>query len=209
MEMIIMKRSSKNIRLQRESGFTLVEIMIASSLGLVLTLVLFEIILQSQRMADVMIMQSNLNSQAREVFELLMDGGVEPGTSTPISGYHGRDSVSDMTRVGFLLRLGSTVDKYIWTRETRPPFDVTCTSDSDPIETCGTNYPTVTTYTVDGYIDAFGSDDTTRTIDNRTSEVTFTIIDPQHVPRDNTASRFIKSEYSANYWTVFSTNTGS
>ncbi|MBF0459898.1 MAG: hypothetical protein HQL87_00730 [Magnetococcales bacterium] len=223
----MVKRSPKP-RDERTSGFTLVEIMIAGSLGTVLCLILFQILMQAQHMADVMIMQSTLNSQAREVFELLMDGGVnvQAGVPNPIPGYH--DSSSDPfpnllslplnadaapTRK-FQLRLGLAApagvacvadDAAICTRETLPTFGITCTDQNTPVKACVTNWPAQTTYTVDGYIDIFHSTSPSAGITN-TSEVAFTIIDPQQVPRPGVNPLFTQAEYSASYWTAFSLN---
>ncbi len=198
----------------RSSGFTLVEVMIAGSLGTVLALVLFQILMQAQHMADVMIMQSTLNSQAREVFELLMDGR----GNTQLTGYHGRNADPFVGEINlsrqndarnaltFRLGLGPAGGTAIRTRETIP-FNVTCSGVGTPVKTCAANNQILN---VDGYIDEFGSKDAFYSNppdpSYRTSEVTFTIIDPQQIPHSTGDSRFIQSEYSSSYWTVFSLN---
>jgi Tfp pilus assembly protein PilW len=83
-------------------------------------------------------------------------------------------------------------------------FQVSCSGvDTVPISRCEAN---TDIYTVDGFIDTFNSDANIRTVNSRTSEVAFTIIDPSKVPRTGSESLFTQPEYSESYWTVFSIN---
>ena len=208
----------------QQAGFTLMEMMVAGTLALILSLVLFKVIIQSQQMAEQMLMQSNLNSHAREVFELLGDGGVRTADDAngadyadQILGYHGRstDPEDDApTAVGrtdsagdasFRLRLGPEAGNILRTSASQPTFIITCADDDDRLKTCNSD---TDTYTVDGYVDEFYSDNaTTRSLlvgaQRRLPELTFTVIDPYRVPRSTTLRRFTQDEYSESFWTVF------
>ncbi|MBF8271227.1 MAG: hypothetical protein HW380_332 [Magnetococcales bacterium] len=195
--MIKFHRAEKQV-----SGFTLVELMIAGSLGTVLSLVLFEMLLQAQHMADAMIMQSTLNGQAREVFDLLMDGGVEPSTTNRIPGFHGRAALPTnlKTTTSFRLQLWNTGETIaLRTRETLPQFSITCSAQYTPVKTCGSNGAT---HTIDGFINEF----TSTSLLSKTYDIKFSLIDPQMVPRAETDQRFTQSEYSSSFWTVFALN---
>ncbi|MBF0145955.1 MAG: hypothetical protein HQL84_08580 [Magnetococcales bacterium] len=190
--------------------------MIAGSLGTVLSLVLFEILLQAQYMADSMIMQSTLNSQAREVFDLLMDGGVKAGGSSTVGtdrvpGVHGRNLIDDsvLSRVSgitttFRIRLGPESDPTIpkiMTSEILPTFTVSCSAPGTPIKTCGTDW-TGKTYTVDGFVDYFKFENFASGGLVKTYNVSLTLIDSYRVPRSTNSQRFSQMEYSTSFWTA-------
>lgn len=208
-----------------QAGFTILEMMVAGTLSLMLSLVLFEIVAQSQHMADIMIMQSNLNGQARELFEMLGDGGVKtagnPQTEADrVKGYHSRSSDEEPTTMDnseldrlndtadattFRLRLGLVAGgQYVKSREA-PSTTITCRAADSPLDTCdGTEDETV-----DGYVDTFNvNNTTTRSLHARLPEITFTLIDPPRVPKNTEDDRYIKREYSESYWTVFHMNVG-
>ncbi|MFN3075824.1 MAG: type II secretion system protein J [Alphaproteobacteria bacterium] len=62
----------------RQRGFTLVELMVATSIGLVLLGSVYGILVQTTNMAEVTRGQITLNQNAREMFHMLEDGGIDP-----------------------------------------------------------------------------------------------------------------------------------
>ncbi|MBF0382717.1 MAG: prepilin-type N-terminal cleavage/methylation domain-containing protein [Magnetococcales bacterium] len=197
-----------------QCGFTLVELMISGTLALLLGLALFKIVVLSQHMAQLMITQTTINSEARAVFDLLGEGGVIAGGSTSdsddrIPGYHGRNSDpfiapdQQLTRMNvddtvetFRLRLGPDANP-IYTREALSKT-IECEADDDRVVSCDA---IAESKTIDGYIDAFDSS-SDRQVSSRTVEVTFTIIDPYRVPNDDSQVNFIQNEYSSSFWTI-------
>ena len=67
--MIVSKRH------RRRGGFTLIELMVAMTVGMILMTALTTLFLDSLHMADVLLNQAQLNRQAREMFDLLALGG--------------------------------------------------------------------------------------------------------------------------------------
>ena len=191
------------------AGFTLVEIMVGGTLSMLLGLALFQIVAQSQQMADVMITQVTQNNRAREVFEWLADGGVRAGGVPTtdldrIAGYHGRNIDpwgGNLTRQNFRLQLSNGTN-LLTTRAAQPSFTLTCSGNDDRVYSCDAKDEQ---RTVDGYIDGFASDAVNRIV-GRTREITWTVVDPHRVPRDGVDPRFIQSEYTDFYWTIFNLN---
>ncbi|MBF0180577.1 MAG: hypothetical protein HQM03_11195 [Magnetococcales bacterium] len=182
--------------LSRRGGYTIMELMVALTLTLLLSAVLFKIILLSQHMADIMITQTTQNAEARLLFDMLKDGR-EGGALNGYPGNH-KDTASTAiwSRSNLRLCLGSTTA--VCSRAIQP-VTITCASANDRLASCTGSGTTVT---MDGYVDA-ASASTQRNVENRTSEVTFTIIDPYRVPVDGVEAQFIRNEYSTSYWTLF------
>ena len=59
----------------KEHGFTLLELLIASTLGLILMLTTTTILFQAVEFADKQRLRPVLNDKARAIFDLLGDGG--------------------------------------------------------------------------------------------------------------------------------------
>ena len=57
------------------AGFTLVELMVASIIGLLLLSVVYAIFIQTVSLSEVMLSQVTLNTNAREMFYMLQNGG--------------------------------------------------------------------------------------------------------------------------------------
>src|SRR3990167_943324 len=63
-------------RLYTQRGFTIIELLVATTVGLLLMSGVMTIMYQSAGMAEVMRGQIVMNQQAREMFRILTDGGV-------------------------------------------------------------------------------------------------------------------------------------
>jgi len=60
---------------RRQAGFTIIELMVAMTVGMILLLVASGLFFDALRVADSMLNQAQLNRQAREMFDLLALGG--------------------------------------------------------------------------------------------------------------------------------------
>lgn len=192
----------------RQTGFTIIELMIAGTLTLLLSLTLLKILLLSQHMADIMITQTTLNAEARAVFELLGEGGIkangDPGLSSDrIPGYHGRRTdpfSTTLTHSNFQLHLGT-----LSTQAATPAEIINCKGANDRVQSCTASSTTVT---LGGAVDTFQSISNVRTLtaNPSTTEVQFTIINPYRVPKDTQTPQFTQDEYSSTFWTIFNRN---
>lgn len=194
-----------------QSGFSLVELLVASTLFLILSLAIFQIVIHAEYMSASMITQVKQNSQARELFEILADGGVVAGGSPTdatqrIAGYHSykiNPWESELKLINRIINLEHpTQPSTIKTSSYPQTFTITCTEAEKPIKHC-LNYGSKEI--IDGYIDSIKTS-SERSLDSRTVEVVFTIIDPYKVPLDDREARYIQEEYSEPYWTIFTLN---
>ena len=211
-----------------EVGFTLIELLIASTLALVLTLTTTTILFQALEFADRQRLRPVLNDKAREIFDLLGDGGccypnVAPGVRPPrYSGMRDRgnfspNSASVLRHTGlgneFRLQLDGGSNGQIASTPVGPEtssFTINCRGIDDPIQGCNAN----TSKTVRGYLARdprlYTSDgDSDRSIDdngrgqeNRTIEVEFMLVQPYQANR----SRFRSDEIRESYRTIFTFN---
>lgn len=177
----------------------------AGTLFLMLSLAVLQIIVHSEKMTEMMISQITQNSQARETFKFLWEGSKDyPGYQNRDVNPYKIDGTGDVSRQDFRLRW--VVDTVKTTKTSA--FNVTCLASGSPVISCTTAGDVVS---VDGYIDQFGSQTTNRSVtdttpNNRTAEITFTVIDPQKVPHDGRKSQFTQDEYSETFWTIFTFN---
>ena len=211
-----------------ELGYTLIELLIASVLALVLMLTTTTILFQALEFADRQRLRPALNDKAREIFELLGDGGC--CDEFPNSDTHGRllgmrDRFSfdrEASSLGgvlndYRLQLDDPIDFNILTvigpRISRVTIE--CRGDDDPIQGCGV---LGNTRTVRGYLardprlyvntDSSGNtsdrsvDDDERGITNRTIETEFMLIQPYQANR----ARFRSDEVRESYRTIFTFN---
>ncbi|MEO5369652.1 MAG: prepilin-type N-terminal cleavage/methylation domain-containing protein [Magnetococcus sp. DMHC-1] len=199
---------------KHQAGFTLPELMMVGSLSLLLMLALFQIVSDAQHMSEIINGRITLNQTAREIFDMLMDGGVraegaDAVEADRIEGYHGRHddpfaiAAPQLTRPAFRLRFARAVpaaDADSLFSRSYPALAIGCTAAQSPLSSC----IGVANLNVDGYIDNFASNGI-RTV-NGNRELTFTVINPPHVPRANGAGRFTAQEYSDTFWTVFTLN---
>ncbi|MBF0195745.1 MAG: prepilin-type N-terminal cleavage/methylation domain-containing protein [Magnetococcales bacterium] len=190
----------------RESGFTIIELLVAGTLFLLLSLALLQIMLHGEKITETMISQTIKNSQARELFDLLAFG------VSDASGYHGSENTDPILVVtnpdvatsqfptNLRLKLGSS--DYETQSLGNTEFEINCTSVNDRLKSCDSIGKVVN---VGGYIDSFNQN-SVRQVNARTFEIDFTIIDPHMVPRDDKEALYTKSEYSESYWTIFTMN---
>ena len=215
----------------RELGFTLIELLIASVLALILMLTTTTILFQALEFADRQRLRPVLNEKARQIFDLLGDGGccstqIVSGVSRPprLSGMRDRGSfspasASDLrhTELGNEYRLQLDVgsdDRYSFTPigpETSG-ISINCRGEDDPIQGCSAN----ATIAVRGYLardprmfttgntnsQDRSVDDDERGQENRTIEVEFMLIQPHQANR----TRFRSDEIRESYRTIFTFN---
>lgn len=135
-------------RRRRQRGFTLIELMVATFTGLLLLSSVYAVMYQSAGMADAMRGQIIINQEAREMFQMLTDGGRD-SDQTPVSGLRGGYENEDITggspawKTNNRLRLsGDVISRRV------PDIDITCRAVDDPVDDCtGTE-----TRPLDGYL---------------------------------------------------------
>lgn len=94
-------------RLRQHAGFTLTELMIASAIALFLMAVAFQMLLQAAHLSSIAQTRSDLNAQAREVLELLLDGGVVD--VAPINTIDDADVIEGLHSASGITVVGSNV----------------------------------------------------------------------------------------------------
>ena len=136
---------------QLNRGFTLIELMIALTIGLLLMASMFGIVYQSISMSDAMLGQIQLSRQAREAFRMVYEGGVDlttPAADQRVPGTPGKyvDTVdADITYDPAVGRLVLNEGSSTLSSREISSFTVTCTAVDDPIDACtGTEDRTVT-----------------------------------------------------------------
>lgn len=213
----------------KEHGFTLLELLIASTLGLILTLTTTTILFQAVEFADKQRLRPVLNDKARAIFDLLGDGGCCTSKDIDRSGrrdrFFGMRARSDFSpgSAGDLRgdknRLQLDRPKIFigngqgFARSFTPigpelsDVTINCRGQDDPIQGCSAN----ASKSVRGFMARdprlFTSDgNTDRSIDddqrglkNRTIEVEYMLIQPHQANR----SRFRSDEIRESYRTIF------
>lgn len=93
----------------QQAGFTIIEYMVASTVGLILMLVIGGVLIDNLRTADEISSRIALNRHAREIFDLLAFGARQTGANaTPIAfdsvfGLRGRTSASPGSASGWYI----------------------------------------------------------------------------------------------------------
>jgi prepilin-type N-terminal cleavage/methylation domain-containing protein len=137
------------MRKNRQRGFTLIELMLASTLGLILLIAALGILFDSANIGDVLRARVSLNAAARESFDLLLDGG-KSGTNE-IFGLRGLAAppsasalwVADGNRVKLTTGTAIPLEGPRTNAST-----ITCSAAADPIPACAG--PVL--LTVEGYL---------------------------------------------------------
>ncbi len=191
-----------------QAGFTLIELMLASTLGLILLIAALGILYDSVNIADVLRSKVSLNTAARESFDLLLDGGIS-GTQE-IFGLRGLDAtavpLTSELQVpdGFRVRLLTNGAAVALEGPRTTPRNITCIAAGDPIPACGG----AGALAVEGYLGGEPVlNDVPRSItddgdDPRTRELELTLFNPYLLGRaDVTAQQAIEV-----YRTIFTLN---
>ena len=211
----------------KQTGFTLIELLVASVLALVLMLTMTVIIFQTIEFTEKQKLRLVLNEKAREIFDLLGNGGCCDNVNTPprnLSGMRERKDFSEANipslRDDNRLRLDNPIvgtDFNIIGPETSP-ITIICRAKDDPIQDCLAD----NTRTDKGYlardlrllgpeiVDLNSSanradripNDQQRNLTNRIVEVEFFLIQPHQANR----TRFSSNEIRESYRTIFSYN---
>lgn len=187
-------------RRTREAGFTLIELMLASTLGLILLIAALGILYDSANIADVLRARISLNAAARESFDLLLDGGLS-GTDE-VFGLRGVNTLPTPAELqvagGQRVRLltgGATV---ALEGPRAPTSTITCIAAGDPIPACAGAGP----LTVGGFLGGEPVLNSNRSIASRTRELELTLFNPYIVGRsDVTPQQAIEV-----YRTIFTVN---
>jgi len=194
------------MRRANQAGFTLLELMLASTLGLIVLIAALGILYDSANIADVLRSRVSLNTAARESFDLLLDGG-KSGTQE-IFGLRGLDAnavplpsaleVPNGNRVR-LLTNGAAI---ALEGPRTAPRTITCIAANDPIPACAGAGPLA----VEGYLAGTPVLNVARSITgggaNRTQELELTLFNPYLLGRsDVTTQQSIEV-----YRTIFTLN---
>jgi len=132
-------------------GFTLIELMVALTIGLLLMTSMFGIMYQSITMGDAMQGQIQISREAREAFRMVYEGGLDLTSSAPdqrVPGAPGQyvDTMNaDITYDTSVGRLVINEGSSALSSRELSSFTVICTAADDPIDACtGTETRTVT-----------------------------------------------------------------
>jgi Tfp pilus assembly protein PilW len=186
---------------RRQAGFTMMELMIATTLGMTLLTVALTLLNQSLEMAAEMEGRLRLNAQARSVFVVLSDGG----RNITASGTDGTNEVYGLRRRqtatagGFRqdYRLNYANNGLTLDGDTLATVTVDCNGTADPLPDCT---GAADSETVTGWL---GEDVTVendaRSVWDRTVETEFTLVNPYLVRRRRVAN----SQTIDRYQTIF------
>lgn len=183
-----------------QAGFTLIELMLASTLGLILLIAALGILYDSANIAEIMRSRVSLNSAARESFDLLLDGGISE--TEEIFGLRGLDATPDSADFavpaatdlqvpdGHRVRLLTNGAAVALEGPRATAGDVTCIAAGDPIPACGG----AGTMAVRGYLGGAPVLNVSRSITdgdgaNRTQELELTLFNPYLLRRNDVAGR--------------------
>lgn len=194
----------------RQAGFTLIELMVAMTVGLLLLSVVFGMIYQTAGMAETMAGQMALNREARENFRLLTDGGVG-STGQGVTGFRGRTKASAAKNfdpsippvpeiglhAGYRLQMSDAATPLSQLKSQQVSvLPVTCRGVGDPLADCaGTE-----TKTVDGYLASPPTmfEPALSTLADRWAVITWKLVNPFQA-----GSRFAGAgEYRETYHTI-------
>ena len=206
-----------------ELGFTLIELMIASVLALILLLTTTTILLQTVEFAERQRLRPVLNDKAREIFDLLGDGGCCDAINSPpepLLGMRDRSTfsqgrASDL-RNAYRLQLDNPSNGAPATviGPEISQLSINCRANGDPVQDCvGTGTQTVRGYLARDprlYVDTDSGnatsdrslDDAERGTTNRTIEVEILLVQPHQANR----TRFRSDQVRESYRSIFTLN---
>ncbi|MGB0684175.1 MAG: PulJ/GspJ family protein [Magnetovibrionaceae bacterium] len=184
-----------------QSGFTLIELMLGTFLGLLLMLAVFGVLYQSIGMADVLKTQVGLNREARQIFWLVTNGGKGDENALAMPGLRGVNPSDNQGsngetygvtnasgRLQFSFDDGTDQDTLSSSRIAETT--VNCRENSEPIETCvGTG-----TVLTQGHLANQTSAAQTSGLD-RVSQVTIELINPETIGHAYQSDSFEKESF--------------
>ncbi|MEO5326643.1 MAG: hypothetical protein H7829_00185 [Magnetococcus sp. THC-1_WYH] len=180
--------------------------MIAGILFLLCSLALFELLDQTYQMTREAMVRVTLNSEARNLFHTLADGG--KANTEWVPGYHGhqRDPWSHELTITDDHRWklqNADGDATLLGRSYPDAFDLDCQGEDTPLKSC-VDTPD---HTIAGYVDKLTTlPSPTRSVGNKTIEVSFTVMEPEQVFITMEKKR-PRRDYSETFWTVFTLGT--
>ncbi|MBF0146291.1 MAG: prepilin-type N-terminal cleavage/methylation domain-containing protein [Magnetococcales bacterium] len=181
----------------RQSGSTLVELMVASLISLIIGLVVVQTVFQIERMVTLLLATTRMNQEARELFFLLLSGGRDGSLYFP--GIHGHESDPtgrDLDYSGGRIWLGK------WDNGTGiyeggvTSYDIVCQKVDDPLPQCSAGGEHVIG---EGMVLEFTTSQLLA-VHGRTLDVTYRVFEPQLVPR-GTYDQYHQPDYMVRFWT--------
>ncbi|MBF0107918.1 MAG: hypothetical protein HQL76_01905 [Magnetococcales bacterium] len=181
----------------RQSGSTLVELMVASFISLLIGMVVIQTVFQIEKMVTLFLATTRMNQEAREIFFLLLSGGREGVLYFP--GIHGHESDPtgrDLSHVGGRIWLGN------WGNGTGifeggvTPYDIVCQKEGDPLPQCLAGGEHIVG---EGMVLDFNTSQSLA-VRGRTVDVSYRIFEPNLVPRGIYDS-YHQPDYMVRFWT--------
>ena len=170
-----------------QSGFTLLELMLASTLGIVLLIAALGIFYDSANIADVLRSRVSLNAAARESFDLLLDGGFSG--SDEVFGLRGLAFAPPAAELqvpgGNRVRLLNNGAATALEGPRAPPRTISCTGADTPIPYCSG----AGALAVEGYLGGEPVLNAARSITDRTRELELPLFNPYLVGRKDVAAQ--------------------
>lgn len=168
-------------RRQSQAGFTLIELMLASTLGLILLIAALGILYDSANIADVLRSRANLNAAARESFDLLLDGGISGSQEIfGLRGLHAAPAGTDLqVPGGQRVRLLNNGGSVALEGPRTAPATITCITAADPIPACAG----AGAMTVQGYLGGVPTLSGARSVATRTQALELLLFNPSLLRR--------------------------
>lgn len=165
-------RQTRRVALARQGGFTLIEVVVASTVGLILMLVAFSFFLETARMAEMMGSRIRLNSEARLMDTMIREGARVSGTafvpglqnSAMLAGGVSSPYNVLISRLGQRLTMTDQNDPDVQATSPEESVVIQCTGFATPHPDCAVPGAAV----IDGYLAAdpvLSSDNRSLTID--------------------------------------------
>jgi prepilin-type N-terminal cleavage/methylation domain-containing protein len=188
------------MRLQRQRGFTLMEVMASTTATAVVIAAATAFLLHFLTWYAELTARIEINRHARETFELLSLGGISSSTGNDgtknVYGLRERKTKpSGSQRVNYAL-------SYVSNGLTLAPdkigsMTITCVSTNNPLPDCGTGSKTVSGWIGDNMV----LNDGARSVKANTLEVTFVIVNPFQIQRAKSPTLFAET-----YHAIFTEN---
>ena len=184
----------------RQRGFTLIELMFAAAATAVVIWAATGFLLKALSWYGELSAKIAINRHARETFDVLAYGGRSASTGNDgtmnVYGIRGRHQAPGSgMRNNYALRYSS--NNLTLTPDLAAPMTIACIAATNPMPDCG-----VGSQTVNGWL---GSDiqlnTASRSVVNKTAEVTMTVMDPYEIQRAKNPATFADT-----YRTIFTLN---